>query len=511
MNALFDYMTESELERAQEDAVYEYESKVFDNKLLLCEMAHQERLLKIEAEVAENCYGSDVLLGLYNKEMEYYQESVGEAISNFFSWLAEQIGKLFGNNKKAEEIANAAIQEPTEQEKLIKASEELNPGGFEVPFDPEAVLKCGDGLVTAASDMDNLLEKDKEGHWKISLVKVGLAALSGLDIADIFTNGKGLMKPTKITLEYVIKKLYKPLRNIIKGIEDICNKYKGKKGNSKKDKEEAEKAKEVQGFFSKFMNVCKTGWSIVCDKLVEAKNKVGGVKDDVVDAVLNLFTSKEEKDLVTEWRKIDQNDSQQVADFKKKLNGTKFTLDQIKEKAAKLGEKEKGKKERDQKKADDKATRDAEKNNKKSRTDAVRQMKKLKPKFTLTTIKDPASELSKYHGHYCCIAAAQKIIGCNDSSELKSSTFSIDFDGEKKKCINKINKANKNGDLIFISSETDSKLSSSGNTNESSYFDDILDGFEFINEEYEDSSSLDDLLTESTEGYEDLLEAIECL
>ena len=221
MNVLFDYMTESELERAQEDAVYEYEAKVFDNKLLLCEMAHQERLLKIEAEVAENCYDSNVLLGLYSREMEYYQESVGEAISNFFSWLAEQIGKLFGKNKKAEEIANTAIKEPTEQEKLIKASEELNPGGFEVPFDPEAVLKCGDGLVTAASDMDNLLEKDKEGHWKISLAKEGLAALSGLDIADIFTNGKGLMKPTKITLEYVIKKLYKPLRNIIKGIEDI--------------------------------------------------------------------------------------------------------------------------------------------------------------------------------------------------------------------------------------------------------------------------------------------------
>lgn len=502
MNVLFDYMTESELERAQEDAVYEYEAKVFDNKLLLCEMAHQERLLKIEAEVAENCYGSDVLLGLYNKEMEYYQESVGEAINNFFSWLAEQIGKLFGKSQKAEEIANAAIKEPSEKEKLIKASQEIDPDGFEVPFDPEQVLKVGESVVQIGEDTDNLLIKEK-GKWHLNWSKLGAAAFMSLDLGAIFTAGKNIMTPKKINLEYVLNKLYQPLRNIIRGIENICNKYKNKKGKknekmSKKEAEDAEKANIVRSFYTKFTNLVKSGWNIVTSKVVEASHKAGGIAKDIVGSVANLFTSDEEKNLVEEYRKIDKNDKKALDDFVKKLNGTKFSKDYIARKAAQVEERENRKNANQQ----ERDAKNARKNAIKKLTSDGKKGLGLKD-YKLVNISDPASQLSQYDGHYCIISTAENILKCNDSSKLTSKV--INFSGARDKWIKDIKNANKAGKLIFIKVDS--------NKNESSYFDEIIDEFESINEEYEDSASIDDLITESadSDNFSGILELIESL
>ena len=105
-------------------------------------------------------------------------------------------------------------------------------------------------------------------------------------------------------------------------------------------------------------------------------------------------------------------------------------------------------------------------------------------------------------------------MNCNDSSKLKPKT--IEFKDSKKSCINIFKRANKNGKLVFISSKVNpdaNKHSQDTNTSESAYFDEIIDEFESINEEYEDAGSIDDLITESadSDNFSGILELVESL
>lgn len=266
MAFLYEYMTEDELAIARESAVFESESAHLDNELKVIFMEHELRLNDIEMNVIVENYTDDDLTALYIKEMETFQESVGEWWDKFKKWFVGVINALLGKT----DVTNNGRE----------ADEEI-----EVPVDLDKANSMADKFLQALKKPFNFKKEDGSVDYKKI---VGEAA-----VATILTGGGILLKnPVKMAYSKFAEKI-----NALRGKTDDAKKEIANANIT--DDKEATLAKEISTQFHRFISFiigkCGNILKPVTDKVKDTVNKVKVDNDDIKDIISNESTLEMEQ------------------------------------------------------------------------------------------------------------------------------------------------------------------------------------------------------------------------
>lgn len=185
MSLLYEYMTESELAFAKENAIFENESIHIDNSLTVLCMEHETRLNDIELEAFLNGYTESELTDMYDKEMILFTEGVKEIWENFKKWIKGIIDTLLG---KAKDVPSEV------KEEAKKSNDEV-----ELPANPNKAITFAKNT---ASKIKNLVKfRNDDGTYNktgIAIDLAGAAIAGGVSIKGVSDIVSAIKTKTKI-------------------------------------------------------------------------------------------------------------------------------------------------------------------------------------------------------------------------------------------------------------------------------------------------------------------------